>query len=142
MDTSSPVTVLNAQAAKQAGIATVSPSVAEQSRGGLKNPFTAIKGRLEKAQAAARGDVLSIFGVGGKQVDLVKSAEPVVLRMPVTADDDNNENESTDSVNFGAGHIYVGDLPGLAALQGIGVDAPPAVVLGMDVLRRKPRMLF
>jgi len=50
-----------------------------------------------------------------------------------------NEGEHVD---FGPGHLYVGDIPGLAALNGVGVDSPPAVVLGMDVLRRLPKMLL
>ena len=44
---------------------------------------------------------------------------------------------------FGDGsRCYVGDLPGLAALDGLGADAGPAAVLGTDVLRRRPRMVY
>jgi hypothetical protein len=50
--------------------------------------------------------------------------------------------EGDEIVDFGEGHIYVGDLPGLAAMNAIGVEAPPAVVLGMDVLRTKTKMLL
>ena len=35
-----------------------------------------------------------------------------------------------------------GDLPGLAALGGLGADAGPAAVLGTDLLRRRPRMWY
>ena len=37
---------------------------------------------------------------------------------------------------------YVGALPGLAALNGLGDNAGPAIVLGLDVLKRRPRMLY
>jgi hypothetical protein len=30
----------------------------------------------------------------------------------------------------------------LAAMNGLGIDSPPAVVLGMDVLRTRPRMIL
>ena len=32
---------------------------------------------------------------------------------------------------------YVGAIPGLAALDGLGADAGPAAVLGSDVLRQR-----
>ena len=35
---------------------------------------------------------------------------------------------------------YVGELPGLAALGGLGAAAGPAAVLGTDTLRRRARL--
>jgi hypothetical protein len=132
LDTGSPVTVMNAKAAQKAGVATVEdPNPAKKS----KNPFAAFAGRVQQANAASRGDVLSIFGAGGKQVNLLKSLDPVGLQMPTTED-------TEDVVDFGAGTIFVGDLPGIMSLQGLDGATAPAVVLGTDVLRRKPHMLF
>eukprot|EP00961_Rhodomonas_salina_P198530 2677932-Rhodomonas_salina.1 len=37
---------------------------------------------------------------------------------------------------------FVGDLPGLAALDGLGAAAGPAAVLGVDVLRRRARLVY
>ena len=37
---------------------------------------------------------------------------------------------------------YVGELPGLAALDGLGAAAGPAAVLGTDVLRTRPRLWY
>lgn len=128
LDTGSPVTVLNAQAAKHAGIETIIDSDEP------KNPIAAMKHKIELANAATRGDVLSIFGAGGGRVNLIKSKEPVSVK--VAGADPGN------TIDFGSGNLFVGDLPGLAALNGLGVDSPPAVVLGMDVLTRRPNMLL
>ena len=117
LDTGSPVTVLNHQAAQRAGIETVALP--------KKNPIAAFTNRLK-----GQDDVLTIMGVTGTPVDLLKSKQTCQVSM------------SSGDVSFGEGHVYVGDLPGLAALNGLGVDSPPAVVLGMDVLRRRPSMLL
>jgi hypothetical protein len=45
-------------------------------------------------------------------------------------------------VGIGESNIHVGDIPGLAALNGICVDSPPSAVFGMDVLRKRPKMLM
>jgi hypothetical protein len=50
--------------------------------------------------------------------------------------------DGDNKVSFDAGNVYVGELPGLAAMNGLGIDSPPAVVLGMDVLRKRPRMIL
>lgn len=131
LDTGSPITVLNAQAAEQAGVATI--DVADQP----KNPLAAMAGRFQQAQAAARGDVLTIVGAAGERVNLLKTANPVAVQVS----GESSKGESA-TVDFGEGHVYVGDLPGLAALNGLGVESPPAVVLGMDVLRQRPSMLL
>lgn len=127
LDTGSPITVLNAQAAKLAGIESVPDPAANQG-----NPFAALQSKFQQAQAASRGDILTIFGVGGGRVNLCKSFKEVKVTM-----DGESEN-----ISFGSGSVYVGELPGLAALNGLGVESPPAVVLGMDVLRRRPSMLL
>ena len=46
------------------------------------------------------------------------------------------------SAELGSGRPYVGELPGLAALGGIGDDAGPAAVLGTDVLRQRSRLVL
>lgn len=133
LDTGSPVTVFNSEAAKQAGIETITleSSLSKKS----SNPFAAVANRFKEAQelakASAEGKILTIAGMNGP-VNLLKSVETIDIS--AVGEDD--------MVSFGQGHIYVGDIPGLAALNGIGVDAPPAVILGMDVLRRKPKMIL
>lgn len=131
LDTGSPVTVLNSQAAHQAGIETISLPSSDS-----KNPFAAVANRLKEAQAmakaAAEGKVLTIAGMNGP-VNLLKSLEPTEISVV----DVNGE-----MVSIGTSHVFVGDIPGLVALNGIGVDAPPAIVLGMDVLRRRPKMIL
>lgn len=130
LDTGSPVTVLNAEAAKQAGISTILSKDAEKPR----NPLDALQRRFQVSQAASKGQVLSMLDSQGKRINLVQSAEKWRICMP--------GRDGDSSVDFEEGHVYVGDLPGLAALEGLGVDAPPAVVLGMDVLRRRSHMFF
>lgn len=127
LDTGSPVTVLNAQAAKIAGIETVDVDTQES-----RNPFANVAKNFKLAQAASKGEVLMVAGVDGRMVNLLRSESPVEIGLV----------GDTDIAEFGKGNIYVGDLPGLQALNGLGVDSPPAVVLGMDVLRCRPSMLF
>ena len=128
LDTGSPVTVLNARAAKAAGIETIDvPSMDEQ-----QNPFTKIANNFKIAQAAGRGDILQLASSNGQPVNLLKSKDQIDVAV-VGVDDE---------ISFGASNIFVGDLPGLAALNGIGVDSPPAVVLGMDVIRKRSKMLL
>lgn len=132
LDTGSPITVLNEQAAIAAGVKTV-----ELPTKNSNNPFAAfvdnIKNAEATAEAAARGDVLMIAGTNGQIVNLLKSTTPVPISL--AGDSDNK-------VNFDTGYVYVGELPGLAAMNGLGIDSPPAVVLGMDVLRKRPRMIL
>jgi Aspartyl protease len=124
LDTGSPITVLNSQAAKLAGIETVL-SLTKPSN----NPFTSFGSRFQEAQAAARGDVLMIASGNGDRINLIKSKDAAAVSMS--------------AVDFGSiPSLYVGNLPGLAALNGIGVSSPPAVVLGLDVLRQRPSMLL
>jgi len=129
LDTGSPITVLNSIAAKLAGVDVV--DLPEETN----NPFTKVANNVKIAQAAGRGELLQIAGSNGQPVNLLKSTASVDICI-VGCDD----GEKT--IEFGCNPIFVGDLPGLAALNGIGVDCPPAVVLGVDVLRQRPKMLF
>jgi hypothetical protein len=148
LDTGSPITVLNAQAAQLCGITTsttIDGTTTDDPKK-KKNPFRVLQERFQQAQTASRGQVLTIFGANGNRVNLVQSNESVQVTIPTTSNVNNDEKEEKEEaavvVDFGKTHVYVGDLPGLAALQGLGEDAPPAIVLGMDVLRRKRYMLF
>ena len=133
LDTGSPITVLNAQAAKMAGVTTATVDDSENSSNPF-NPFAKLTKNFQSAQAAARGDVLLIAGANGERVELVKSKE--VVDCGVVGDGDG-------TIDIGQHNIYVGDLPGLAALGGLGGDgAPPAAVLGMDILRTRQRIVY
>jgi hypothetical protein len=137
-DTGSPITVLNLQAAEQAGIKTA--EIGSKSKKSNNNPFAGLVNKFQEAQeiaqAAARGDVLSIAGAGGERVDLLKSESTVDISLPSA------ESVADGTVDFGRRHVYVGNIPGLSALNGLGDDSPPAAVLGMDVLRSIPKMLL
>jgi hypothetical protein len=149
LDTGSPITVLNHQAAVQAGIKTI--DLQSQSQDAKSsNPLAAIANKFKEAQAisraAANGDVLMIASTNGP-VNLLKSLAPVeitVMGDHGPGGDDNGVVPPTapTTVSFGKNHVFVGEIPGLHALNGIGVDAPPAVVFGMDFLRQRPKMLL
>lgn len=147
-DTGSPITVLNAQAAEAAGIDTAieltEPNEDEDSGW---NPFSKIKANFKQAQelatATSRGDVLTIMGSDGSPVRLVKSKDPQTLSLEAqTFDAPASQKEDKQYTTVGQSHCYIGDLPGLAALGGLGDSAPPAAVLGMDFLRLRPRVVF
>lgn len=112
VDTGSPITVLNPNAAEKAKIETV--------------PLTT-KRDLRKRPAIG-DEVLTIGGVDGTPVHLLRSKELVSLQVG--------------DISLGHGYVYVGDLPGLALMGAIGDAAPPAAVLGLDSLRRTYRMLL
>jgi len=61
-----------------------------------------------------------------------------------SAQEDNaSDDTGSSSIILGEKNVYIGDLPGLAALGGLGGDsAPPAAVLGMDLLRCATRIVF
>lgn len=136
-DTGSPITVLNKAAAKEAGIETIIPTdeSSDDNKGGW-NPFSKlasnIKSAQEMAQAAARGEILTIAGTDGKPARLVKSMSQESVHIKASAGEH----------SLASAQVYVGDLPGLAALGGLGGDAPPAAVLGMDLISTRPRVLF
>ena len=131
LDTGSPITVMNAKAAELAGIETKAPEESSSN----SNPLKAFANRFQQAQAASRGDVLMIMGSDGRRINLVKSNQAAKVEMVASE-------AGTANVDFGSVPLYVGELPGLAALNGLGVESPPAVVLGMDVLRQRPSMLL
>lgn len=144
LDTGSPVTVLNQGAAQAAGIQTardtMEAAAETKNDGGWKNPFSSVVDKFKEAQAtaeaASKGEILMIGGSDGTPTSLYRSATGNHPSISVRA-------SSGEDISFGNDlPVYVGDIPGLAALNGIGVDSPPAVVLGLDVLRKRPRMLF
>jgi len=147
LDTGSPVTVLNERAAVDAGIQTTKESMATADEGKSSgwNPFASVMDKFKEAQAtaeaASRGEILMIGGIDGKPTTLYRSTgrgPSISLVGSPGGEDVSLGGDSDDS----SSKVYVGDIPGLAALNGIGVDSPPAVVLGMDVLRQRPRMVF
>lgn len=147
-DTGSPITVLNAKAAEAAGIdAAFELTEPTDEKDSGWNPFSKIQANFQQAQelatATSRGDVLTIMGSDGTPVRLLKSKEPQTLSLEAqTFDAPASQKEEKQYTKVGHGHCYVGDLPGLAALGGIGDSAPPAAVLGMDFLRLRPRVVF
>jgi hypothetical protein len=147
-DTGSPITVLNAKAAEAAGINTaIELTEPTDDKDSGWNPFSKIKATIEQAQevaaATSRGDVLTIVGSDGSPVRLVKSKDPQTLHLRAqTFDAPARQKDDKQYVTVGQNHCYVGDLPGLAALGGLGDAAPPAAVLGMDFLRLRPRVVF
>jgi len=121
LDTGSPITVLNDAAAKAAGI--VMPQVEDTGM----NPFAMAKAAMDSAAAMATGEIAMIGGVNG----------PVTLRkIPDKAPIALGETQ------IGSGRPYVGELPGLSALDGLGANAGPAAVLGTDVLRQRQRLVL
>ena len=127
LDTGSPITVMNAAAAIKAGVTGMNTDPTAVTN---KNPFQKMMNNIKTANAAARGDVLLLAGNNGERIQLIKSAEQVPVHL------------ANGAVDFGMSHIYIGDIPGLVAMNEVlGVDAP-ACVLGMDVLRTKPKMLY
>lgn len=139
LDTGSPVTVLNSAAAELAGlnVVQVSSKKNEESAGSFMNPFKKVMDNVKNAsslaQAASRGDVLVIAGAAGQAVQLLKTVNPTELCIKGDIED----------IHFPESKLYVGDLPGLAALGGLsGISSPPAAVLGMDILTRKSSMLY
>lgn len=128
LDTGSPITVLNAAAAKAAGVQ-YDASLGDPGVEAASNPFARFGAALKAGQASAKGDVLVVGGASGP-VRLVRASEDATVGVD-------------DNTLFGDDcRPYVGELPGLAALDGLGADAGPAVVLGTDVLRRRARLWY
>jgi hypothetical protein len=129
LDTGSPVTVLNAKAAQLTKVETVMDEQNKKQTNNLFNPFAKLTQGFQTAQMASTGDVLLLAGALGERIELYKSSGKGI---PVAV---------SPSCSFGDDcTVYVGDLPGMAALG--GSDSSPAVILGMDVLRRRPKMLY
>eukprot|EP00322_Chrysochromulina_rotalis_P010389 CAMPEP_0115841266 /NCGR_PEP_ID=MMETSP0287-20121206/7200_1 /TAXON_ID=412157 /ORGANISM="Chrysochromulina rotalis, Strain UIO044" /LENGTH=441 /DNA_ID=CAMNT_0003294907 /DNA_START=177 /DNA_END=1502 /DNA_ORIENTATION=- len=126
LDTGSPVTVLNGAAASLVGLGVSKGGDGPANEGNLFARFTS---GVAAAQAAARGDLLTVAGAEGP-VQLKRTQEEVSLAL-------------SDDAEFGSDcRPYVGDLPGLDALGGLGAGAGPAAILGTDVLRRRPRLVI
>jgi hypothetical protein len=157
LDTGSPVTVLNERAAKAAGIKTTESSLLTLDDDGNKNknnswnPFASVVDKFKEAQAtaeaASKGDILMIGGIDGQPTNLYRSINDGISISLVADDNDDDipvgdDPDSSANNNNNKNTVYVGNIPGLAALNGIGVDSPPAVVLGLDILRKRPRMLL
>merc|ERR1712224_527584 len=117
-------------------------------KGGGWNPFASVVDKFKEAQAmaeaASRGDILMIGGIDGKPATLYRSTGSGlgISLVGGTGGDDVCLTGSNDDDDDNNTRVYVGDIPGLAALNGIGVDSPPAVVLGLDVLRQRPKLVF
>lgn len=125
LDTGSPITVLNAAAAKAARIEHAPPAPEDVSA----NPLTMLAQAFKAGVAATKSETLMISGANGP-VQLVRTAEGCTMRL---GDAD---------LGGGACRPYIGELPGLAALDRLGAAAGPAAVLGTDVLRTRPRLWY
>lgn len=135
LDTGSPITVLNKAAAGIAGIETYQKAPEEKAKS--SNPLASVANFFregkEQTMAAQRGELVMIPGLDGKPVCLYRSKEAVRIGCV---------SRNGDNMQFESSPIFVGDIPGLAALNGLGDDSPPAMILGLDVLRSLPRMLL
>ena len=125
LDTGSPITVLNAAAAKAAGIGDAPPAAEDVS----SNPFTMLTQAFKAGVAATKAETLMVAGANGP-VQLLRCEGGATM--------------SLGDADLGGGTCrpYVGELPGLAALDGLGAAAGPAAVLGTDVLRTRPRLWY
>lgn len=149
-DTGSPITVLNAKAAEAAGISlAVSLESQDKTKSSSWNPFSKmadnIKSASALAEATSKGEVLTIAGTDGAPVLLIKSKSPVNIMIQTTKNPtiSSSKDDQNQFADLADSFLYVGDLPGLAALGGLGGDSsPPAAVLGMDVIARCPRVVF
>jgi len=122
LDTGSPATVLNAAAAKLAGIEM--PVEPDQSS---MNPIAKAKAGFDFAASMASGEMVMMAGDNG----------PATLRKTPNAI----------PISLGGAVIrdvrpYVGEIPGLAALPGLAAKGAPAAILGTDVLRQRKRLLI
>ena len=135
LDTGSPVTVLNAAAAAAARVrvphdapAPPPPGADDATAAPARGLVRSCRRRLRAARAKARGDTLTLAASDGRRVTL-ELAAPAELALG--------------GASLGqASCCFVGELPGLAALDGLGAKAGPAAVLGVDVLRTRPRMVY
>jgi len=112
LDTGAPITVLNQEAVELAGIEMVQASLGA--------------GILGKQSYGDEN--LMVGGVDGVPVNLYRSVSPVPIR--------------AGKVSLGEGPVYIGDLPGLKMAGTMAGTPLPAVVLGLDSLRRSYRMIL
>jgi len=124
-DTGSPISVMNRAAATAVGI-----EIEEEPKTSTpRNPFARIAQNWKDSKAASQSDSLMIAGANGERVILRKMKEGASMTLG--------------RVSFGDNvRCFVGDLPGLAALDGLGLNAPPAAILGMDLLLKRPKVVY
>lgn len=135
LDTGSPITIINTAAARMANVKTKTQKDDNTINTGT-NPITAFVRSLQKnsnnARAVASQDILLVAGLG-KTVELVKTQYPVSIGAL---------SSSSIGVHLAETHVYVGDLPGLAALEDLDPTSPPMAILGMDVIKQKKRLIY
>ena len=172
LDTGSPITVLTERAALAAGVHTIQqPNNKQQgddaNKSNWKNPFGSVVEKFnearERADAVSNGDILMIGGGTNLYRSKNKHVNISLLTAATTTSShgDKNEipfgyssvdNEDAATNNSNTNHedtlntVYVGEIPGLVALKG-GVDGDetvtsPDIILGIDILRKRPRMLL
>lgn len=132
LDTGSPITVINAAAAKIAGVETSVVNEKKEKKNGFMNPLAQLRDNYQMTQAMAQGDIVSLAGTDGSRIDLIRSKTEQKICLSSTT-------------SFKPQKIYVGDIPGLEALDGlkkVDDEVRPAAILGMDILRSKPKMLY
>jgi hypothetical protein len=134
LDTGSPITVMNAEAAKMAGIETVEiltsmmeeedSSPKKKKKGGWNNPLSNMfKGGASdeittaKARALQRGDLLLVgTGGSGKPTELLKSKSAVSISVQGEGDGAGTVACALTTLTRQPTSIYVGDLPGMKVL--------------------------
>lgn len=135
IDTCSPVTVVNAATANAAGLTTFRDSISINNAAGSKgfNPFKQFLGKQQAVKAmndaVSSGKILIVASPGAKQIELAKTKMKPTIKM------------GSGDVLISS-DVYVGDLPGLAALDGMGFNSSPAAILGMDIIKKFPCMLY
>ena len=111
LDTGSPATILNEKAAKLVGITKVEDT---------------------KSKTQEGKDVVTVAGIDGRPIHLYRSQSEVsISAQGVHADD---------IVEFGKGHVFVGELPALK-LMGQGPETPAAII-GCNCLSTLQGMLL
>jgi len=138
LDTGSPITVLNSAAAKAAGVSQRIAEKQDRSNGGsnllskLSEEFKAAAdaGRIlqKQTQAIESGDLLFVQGSNRETIPLARSNDTAKL--------------SLGEVEFSDSQVFVGDLPGLMVLSAVGDSVLPGAVVGLDILKSRPRMLY
>jgi hypothetical protein len=90
-----------------------------------------------QSPVAGAGEKFTVAGERYQLIELIKSQTKVSIQAPGTVE------SSLSVADFGAEHLFVGDISSLAALGRVpGVTNPPQAVLGLDILQRRPSMLL